>query len=647
MKRLFVVPILLFLLFFLHIGAFGQSDDITLMGDISPIFRLEKPFSKTVITSEDETLPVEVSDVVVEKYRILVRFFVTGLSEFWEAKITDDSRLYGSYLPVGEIVLQDGSILTPSSASRYSYLEYNEQRIIGGLLIFTTDQSPQAFYFNFNQIPFDTKPLSEGFTDAIVLHSASDNLLLSRNIPADLKNGLEFTLSAAAQTKSVTMLQPAVRMARQDEILSKFGWITITDSGTRQKYAVTRGNLYGFNLSDDNAYSPAHAYVFSPQPDETPLEISMDHAYVVRSFSPIRQFSLDLSGETENILKLDDELQLTITDIRLYPEKEQIRLYINSGRLQTADISFTFKDLNYVVNPSVHCGFDTENSSFACDIFFNEISFPQKSLTVEIDAVEYLLEGPWSFTWYPVPVEINTETEKESDLYSAYYPSYDDEILKQQPAEIQNLLDFHEDVNSAMMDGAGWIHESFELDYQFGKGHDPDLIPTDQFELYHTHYISEKWYEIDDADKVQSVITLVRNNDTNEIISAHWQRPGSTMDLLHALLAQTNQPVGTAFHCFEDFRNITNSSAVFLNTKNCSANDKAMMCVNFYQSLNGLPNSKDSQSITFQYDPKDGYIYTETILYGSDALKLTKTTQVLEKKENLPDDITTLMDSIK
>ena len=41
---------------------------------------------------------------------------------------------------------------------------------------------------------------------------------------------LEFTLKATAQTGSLTMLQPAVRMLRPDEELSKFGWIGIRAS---------------------------------------------------------------------------------------------------------------------------------------------------------------------------------------------------------------------------------------------------------------------------------------------------------------------------------------------------------------------------------------------------------------------------------
>ena len=184
----------------------AQSDDITLPWNISPLFYLEEPFSETVLSAADEELNVQVSSIAAEDSRVLIRFYVTGVPGTWQAKVTDEKRLYGSYLPVAEIVTEDGTFLTPSSASRYSLLEYNSQMIIGGLLEFTADTAPQAFYLNFNQIPFDTQPLKVALTKAVILQAAEDRTGSGPERFTDTADGLEFTLKATAQTESLTML---------------------------------------------------------------------------------------------------------------------------------------------------------------------------------------------------------------------------------------------------------------------------------------------------------------------------------------------------------------------------------------------------------------------------------------------------------
>ena len=636
----------MFLLLFIISGtAFAQSDDITTMGSVSPLFYLENAFREEVVTASGEKLAVEVSSIVVEAEQVLIRFFISDLSEAWRSKITDEYRLYGSYLPVAELVTDDGSFLTPSSASRYSLLEFNGRLILGGLMCFKADKAPQAFYLNFNQIPFDTQPLSEGFTKAGILSPAPDAFNSSGKRLSDTHNGLEFTLTATAQTAEASMLQPAVRMEREDELLSKFGWITISDTADGKRFAVTRGNLYGFNLADDTEYSPAHAYVFSPITGDTPLTISMDHAYVVRSFDPARKAVIRLDNSEESELLKDEAFHLRVTNVEMQPADDRIRLTIDSGTAQVADISFKFSGLLGARQPAVTCGIDPDSRVFACDMIFEDISFPVNTLTVEIDAIEYCKEGLWNLTWNPVPMaEEQTKsagTQQMEFPYTSRYP-----LEKEQPPEVQSVLETLGRCSTELLQTPGWIRESYELDYQFTDDSPRELIGTDQFANYLTHYITDTWYHAGKDGKIHEILTVIRHPESGEIISAQLQKQESSLDLVHALFTRTDQAVDLSFSCFADFRDVAQSSALFLSGEGCEE-DGTALCLNFVQSLSGQANDANSQYTTFRLDPEDSFIRKETIRYARMALILTKTTLNLEKADTLPDDLLVLMDTIK
>ena len=640
--------ILVICLLFLFGPANAQSDDITLTGDVSPVYFLEKSFSETVVASGGESLTLIVSDIFSEEKRILLRFYLPDIDQRWAAFITDDSRLYGSYLPIAELVFDGGSFRTPSSASRFSFLEYNGKNIIGGLLVFDTDKAEQSFYVNFNQIPFDTQPLSEGFTRAVVLSSAPKN---NKPEPSAGKayvhsrEDLEFSIAASAQTSGLTMIQPAVRMLRDDEILSKFGWIMFADSGDGKRFGVTRGNLYGFNLADDTEYSPAHAYVFSPLNSSDPVNIWMDHAYVVRSYDPVQTANLDLTGKEKTVILSDDDFHLTLSGVRINDDENYIRLFIDTGDQRISDISFRFTSIPGIIQPSVICGMETQSGQFACDVFFDDISFPVNSLSVEVDAIEYYKAGPWEITWTPVPMESADSGETNAD-YENFPFTYDHPNSKIQPENIQKILNGLDRLDQDLTKSPGWIRESYELFYQYSAEEGNSLIPSDQFDQYFTRYISESWYLIDDSGHVQEKSLLVRDPENEKIYSAQWYKSGNILDLIHSLYVKTNQPIETNYRCFEDFRNIAESSAVLLSADPC-ADDRSENCLNFYQSLNGMPNSAGSQSISFRIAAGDSFIRRMMIDYDYGALKLEKDTIALEKRDSLPDIILSLMDSVK
>ena len=643
MRQFFGVLFLLLLI--ISGAAFGQSDDITTMGSVSPLFYLENAFREEALTAAGEKLNVEISSIVVESEQILVRFFISDLGEDWRTKITDEYRLYGSYLPVAELVTDDGTFLTPSSASRYSLLEFNGRLILGGLMCFKTDEAPQAFYFNFNQIPFDTQPLAEGFTKAVILSNAPAALTGSGERLSDIHDGLEFTLTSTAQTVEATMLQPAVRMERADELLSKFGWITISDTADGKRFAVTRGNLYGFNLADDSEYSPAHAYVFSPVTSDAPLMISMDHVYAVRSFEPARKAVIPLGSDEEIELLHEDDLQLKVTHVDVLPEDDRIRVNIDSGETEISDISFKFSELIGTGQPAVSCGIDPDSEDFACDIFFEDISFPLNAISVGIDAIEYRKEGPWSLYWTPAPMaEAQSKSAAEQQIklpYTSHYP-----LEKEQPPEVESVLEDLAQCSADLLRGAGWIHESYELNYQFTDDAPRELIDTEQFANYLTHYITDTWYHVDDNSNIYEILSAVRRPETGNIISAQLQREENSLNLTYALLSRTDQAVKFSFSCFSDFGDIAQSSAVFLSKGECEG-DEAAICLNFVQSLSGQIDDTNSQYTTFRLDPENSFIGRETISYPRTSLVLTKTTLELEKTVSLPDDLLTLMDTVK
>ena len=644
MKRVLIV---LFLAVSIFQAVSARSDDITLMGNVSPLFYLNNGFSETVITSGKTELTVEVSDIAVNAAHIFVRFFISDLPSSMKAGVTDDTRIYGSYLPTAEIFTAEGTHLTPSSASRYSLLEYNSRLIIGGLLVFDTDQVPQTFYLNFNQIPFDTQPLAEGFSKAVILSPAKADGISRAETASSAVNDLEFLITSAAQTNEFTMLQPSVRMERPDESLTKFGWITFRDTADRKKFAVTRGNLYGFNLTDDSLFSPAHAYVFSPVTSETPIQIIMDNVYVRRSFEKPYRTGIDLKDGTDTLLTGDKDFHITITETIIFEKDEKIRLYISAEDQTISDISFSFPGIIGPAKPSVTCGIDTQSDRFACDLYFIDTELPETMLDVEVGAIEYRKDGPWSITWTPVPMDISPQSDQNGSFSFPTVSGRRPQEERGQSDAVKEVLDAIDLRSKELTSSEGWIHESFQIKYQFHDDYSPDLIPVDQAGQYYTDYLSGNWYRIDHSGQIIEQLTVLRDPETDSIFSAQQMKDNSLLDLVHTLLVQTDNKPAVQYRCFEDFTGITGSAAVFSGESECEIDGETCKCLDFYQALNGVAGSTGSQNITFYVYPEDKFIKAEVIDYDLGALTMTKITRILERTETLPDDILQLIGSVK
>ncbi len=626
--------------------ATAQSDDITLIPQTVPVYRLQEPFSRKVIGRNGEELTVTVSDIISESGRILVRFFIPDVPEDLKEKITDNTRLYGSYLPAAEIADGHGVFLTPSSASKYSFLEYNSRMIIGGLLVFDTDAPMEAFYLNFNQIPFDTAPLSEGFTHTVRLSPAElSGYTNNVNRLSCTASDIEFTAAASAQTSDVTMLQPAVRTLRDDETFSKFGWISFTDPDSGKRYAVFRENLYGFNLTDDAVYSPGHAYLFNAVRSSSPIEISMNEAYVIRSFADPGTAEVDLSGHfSGSAVSPDEDFPLHLSEISIFPDENRLRIYIEAGDRELSDISFRFPERDALTEPSVYCGIDPGNGKFACDFFFTDADLPRSSLKLEITDVEYLKTGPWTFLWHPVPMdEAAVSGNKGEKVFSPVYES--PASGKSFPDEINTILAAIRSRSDQLTSESGWIRESYLLDYTIGENEAQDLIRAEQYSGFYTRYITENWYAVDQTGRLQEILSLTRDPETDEISAAYLEKDGVMIDLIHALKIRTDTPLPERYSCFADFTDICSSSAVFLREEDCGDPDAPVKCLSFYDSLSGTPDGKAYQSIIFRVDPSDSFILSSEIDYDHGALLLKKSTLALERS-SMPEDILALTDSI-
>ncbi len=629
--------LLLLLLVFLLTAASvsAQSSDITLMGEVSPLYTLESPFAEYATTADGDQVVIQVDDIVSEEDRLLIRFFVFDLPEGWEANVTDDERLYGSYLPIAEVIPGDGNTLTPSSASRYTLLNYNGETALSGLLVIETDLQLNAFYLNFNQLPFDTQPLSEGVSRLVNLVEGESDPHEGKAFAEDCVDGLCFTLNASAQTGTFTMLQPTVRMEDEHETLSKFGWITITDA-EGNKYAATRGNLYGFNLTDDETWSPAHAYVFAPSESGSPLTIRMKGAHISRELDESETLKVTIGDP--NSMQTSEHVKVNSW---FYDETAQtLRLYLAIDGYDVSDIAFTYPDIHTAETPASFCGIDPANEEFACDFYLSHVQLENNTLSLSIGEFEYYNDAEWSVTWTPAEMEVEAETAASG------YDSTDryNRFLEPDPAllepELRDIIEKVSDFGKSIADSGKWIIERRELNYQMAESPLTDLIAVDQYALYTTHYITETASHLSESGALDEIITLTRDTDSGELLSAILRRDYMEVDLLHGLQSENDLTLGS-WDYEEDLISLAETSGLYKSSEDCGED----LCLTFEQSLAGSTTS-GYQLITYRLDPDSGEVLSSTIDYDNGTLLLTKTLLEISTADSLPRDFAELTEGL-
>lgn len=632
MKRFFLLALLLF-------GfrtVFAEADDVTLIHSPEALYVLEQQQQAQLITSRKEEVILEVNDAVIEADRILVRFLIHELPISYTKFITEENRLYGEYLPVAEVGTPGGKWISPSSESRYSLAASGNTVILGGVLSFPTDERPRIISFNFNQLPFDTQPLSEG---SVMQLAFTDKDPLERNHPenpAMVSDELDFSIRNTAQTDSLHMVQPAVQMLRADETLSQFGWISVRGVQTGSLYAVTRGPLYGFNLADDESWAPGHAYVFGTSADDEQYRISMDYAYIKRDVHD----EIDLSAEEIPLTWEDHEIRITgtmsytaeseghaVPTLRIYAEGDETVSYI--GFSQPGSV--------YEDEPAV-CGIEETGGRFACDITLEDIAALPARL--KINAFEYRKDGPWECEWTPIPLPAGTQKTDTPEIYPLYdiYTQYSgsDETLKR-------VSDGLEKRSAALAQKPGWIRLAVLVD-DTSAGESPEtLVPHQQLSVLKKRYVNEVWYRIREDGLTNESIVLLRDPSTAEILTGTWTFAGTQVVLPQALRFPGNAAsyYAVPFSYDNDFFSVLETGARYDGSHTCGE----YQCLTFTQSL--LPTaSSPKQVIVFSFDPETSTIPHMEIYCGDDELCLSKDLIALEFSETLPEDLRALTENI-
>ena len=266
----------------LLLPANAGAEDVTLIGPNEALYSLGDPLNAEITTTENVVAKLEIADVIVEETRVLVRFFVHGISPAWAVKITDPKRVGGDYLPVMELGLPSGEWETPTTASRYSLTVTEDDLVVAGLAEFLTDEKADFMILNFNQIPFDLAPLAEGASFPLFLLEG-DNKQRSpiANPMSVTADGITLSLLNVAESPDISMFQPGITVDRPDEYLSGIGWFSLTAADGRS-VVLERDIGYGFNLSNDGRYFLRNCYYFNANRIPGPLTIGLDKVYVTR-----------------------------------------------------------------------------------------------------------------------------------------------------------------------------------------------------------------------------------------------------------------------------------------------------------------------------------------------------------------------------
>ena len=638
-----------------------NSDDVTLIGINDAIYSLTEAKTAEIITADQLHATLEVNDVIVEKDRVLVRIIIWGLPVTWGDKVIDQNRIYGSYLPVAELGIPSGKWLTPSSGSRYSLLSNGNTLVIAGLLEFLTDEQPAVVSFNFNQIPFDMEILSEGSTMILELEKGDHQERSERSPLSDQKDGVVLSLMNTAQTTKTTMIQPGFATIREDESISKIGWIKVERSDGK-KYLLTRTDPYGFNLSDDSKTILVDSYTFMPLSSSDPLKIGLDYVYVKRSGNHEVELSfpapLDFTSEKAalNVEMPLDEFSGKINGYQVFNKTIQgeemtiLRLFMNNDP-HISSISFKDSlaedDFTYS-----NCGYLPDSDQFACDVQITKLG--QSDLTLYFDSFEYRIDGNWEIKWTPVSIAFasNPEPVPGTRLEIDY-----SKLGSSSSNEIHELTDLLRSFSDSLTANPGWILQKAQTQAVAAGGEYPDLVQHGDEVLKNNRTVSESWDQIDSDGYVINNISLTRDTKGN-ILTGTWNRSDCQILLPQGYKVPYESGPSDTIYPFlygNEFFTLLNTSAEFIGRKDCEIDGQAGWCYTFEHSLSSSPDSGQPTFMnryTFLIDPETGEILREETecQLGGPGTPLqpciqSKTVEISYRK-SLDSELQTMIDSI-
>ena len=635
------------------------ADDVTLIGTNNAIYSLEEAKSANILTADGTQATLEINDVVVEDSRILVRVLIWGLPVSWGDKVNTPGRLYGDYLPVAELGLPSEKWLTPSSNSRYSLLSNGNTLVVAALLEFLSDEEPSTIAFNFNQIPFDQEPLSEGIALVLTLTEGDSQERVDQSGLSDTREGITFTLMNTAQTTDNTMIQPGLSTVRPDEKISRVGWVSVLLPDDK-RYLLTRSDAYGFNLTDDSETYVNNSYHFSALSDSQPLKIGMDYVYVYREYPSQLTLTFDEApvtgskGDLNIPLDLGD-FQATVTGYQMAERNEEahiisvLRLFIDSDP-QIAQIPFRVTE-NEAESTFADCGFLPDTDQFACDVMLNQTG--TETLNLYFDQFEYRIDGNWQIEWNPVGLAFAKPSTGPE------YVSIQIDTASINPTEIsenQEAFDLMSSFSDELAADSGWISEITERTVAVANPEFPDLVQHGVKLSMTTHTTIESWDEIDDSGFVVSNVTLIKNQQ-GELLNGTWSRTDGQIILPESYFVSYSNPDYGAIYPYLygiDFYSLLDTSAKFIQRENCTYEDSDVWCYTYEHALS-VSSEQDSYKnrYLFWIDPKTGKILnqvTECQLNGikSPLVKCIGTKTINVSRQTEPDqEIQSLIDQIQ
>lgn len=639
-----------------------SAEDVTLIGPNEALFSLVDPLNAEITTTENVVAKLEIADVIVEESRVLVRFFVHGISPAWAVKITDPRRIAGDYLPVMELGLPSGDWETPTTASRYSLTVTDDDLIVAGLAEFQTDEKADFMILNFNQIPFDLAPLAEGASFPLFLLEGDNKQRRPIANPMSVTtDGITLTLLNIAESPDISMFQPGIAVDRPGEYLSGIGWFSLAAADGRS-VVLERDIGYGFNLSNDGRFFLRNCYYFNANSVPGPLTIGLDKIYVTRLIddaAPITWASATKIGEKG---ELDIPLPLGPFDARITAyevfaarrtdEDHQhafVRLWFDVPDEITA---IQFGDTLGELNLTSDCGVDPSDGRFACDIpIFTTLDY---DMIIYPYSVEYAVETDLKIEWTPDRYTNNKPAVREFkpihyDFNELTGRSASDPRLEEAVRAILNR-------GYLLRERPGWIVQESVIQNEIPNPKFPALINRAVQALQPFVYRSVTYDRVDSSGNVVETVSL--QQDLNgDLINGSWTTAdfqislprGYRLESENALINGYSYPYIYA----QDFLALAGSASGLETVEYCRIGDRDAVCFTFRQSLLENPSAENLAEIirlNYAVDRESGALLrSETMcLLNEDDPELSScAVTTIERSEwipELPEDVQALLD---
>lgn len=651
----------------------ARAEDVTLIGPNEAIYSLGDPLSEEILTADNVKAILDIADIVVEANRIRVRFFVQGITPAWADRITDSRRVGGSYLPMMELRLPSGDVVTPTTASRYSLTVLDDQLVVAGLSEFLTEEKPNFLILNFNQIPFDIAPLAEGASLPVFLHEGDNKQRSEIENPMSVSvDGVTMTLLNTAESPKISMFQPGITVERPNESLSGIGWFYMK-AGDGRSVVLRRDIGYGFNIANDSRFFLRNCYYFNANSVPGPLDIGVEKIYLMRSVLEPEALRWQVSAPIGEITPLDiplnlDEFGGRITGYQVFSSKPvdenhehlYLRLFIDGpDELVAVNFSELADDLTLVTE----CGLVPTTGELACDVpVFTDLAY---DIVLFVNSFEYQVDQTLTIRWDPIRYPVTPRARPETLTPISYDLSGLADANASYP-ELQAAITAVLNRSYALRDGAGWIVERTRTENAIPQPQRPELIHRSLIDQQPFTYTTDSYQRVNAVGNVMETVSLQREiplgergaHDTEKsgtpgrIINGTWSDASGQIVLPRGYWLEESNAINTGYtypYLYgTDFLALSGTSIRYEKSEPCTVGEREATCLSFFQSLLLTPNPETADGtlrIVFAIDLNTGEVLradTYCPLTEKDRdLSLCSRTELIvsERIDELPEDV--------